>query len=77
MRSSSPVAEDGGETGQEFPDDSWQAGRRGSLQVPQVDQVAYVPGVPKQATVVTSTGTPQTWTLKNSGGATIATCTLG
>ncbi|WP_406318957.1 glycoside hydrolase family 9 protein [Streptosporangium sp. NBC_01639] len=39
----------------------------------KVNQVAYVPGVPKQATVVTSAGTQQTWTLKNSAGAAVAT----
>ncbi|WP_228122352.1 glycoside hydrolase family 9 protein [Saccharothrix syringae] len=39
----------------------------------QVDQVGYVPGLPKQATLVSSATTAQTWTLKNSAGTTVAT----
>ncbi|KOV83178.1 glycoside hydrolase family 9 protein [Nocardia sp. NRRL S-836] len=38
----------------------------------QVDQVGYVPGLPKRATLVSTATTPQTWTLKNSAGATVA-----
>ncbi|CAM3357625.1 glycoside hydrolase family 9 protein [Kibdelosporangium persicum] len=39
----------------------------------QVDQVAYVPGLPKHATLVSDTTTAQTWSLKNSAGTTVAT----
>lgn len=39
----------------------------------QVNQVAYVPGLSKQATLVSSATTPQTWVLKNSAGTTVAT----
>jgi endoglucanase len=39
----------------------------------QVDQVGYVPGLPKRATLVSTATTPQTWTLKNSAGAAVAT----
>jgi endoglucanase len=38
----------------------------------KVNQVAYVPGLPKQATVVSSAGAPIGWTLRNSAGATVA-----
>ncbi|MGW4113360.1 glycoside hydrolase family 9 protein [Actinosynnema sp. NPDC004786] len=38
-----------------------------------VDQVAYVPGLPKHATLTSTATTPQTWTLKNSAGTTVAT----
>ncbi|GAA1314292.1 glycoside hydrolase family 9 protein [Saccharothrix xinjiangensis] len=39
----------------------------------QVNQVAYVPGLSKQATLVSAATTPQTWVLKNSSGTTVAT----
>jgi endoglucanase len=39
----------------------------------QVDLVAYVPGLPKRATLVSSATTPQAWTLRNSAGAVAAT----
>ncbi|MBP2328231.1 endoglucanase [Kibdelosporangium banguiense] len=39
----------------------------------QVDQVAYVPGLAKHATLVSNATAAQTWTLKNSAGATVAT----
>ncbi|MFG1879731.1 glycoside hydrolase family 9 protein [Sphaerisporangium sp. NPDC049003] len=39
----------------------------------KVNQVAYVPGVPKRATLVTTQGTPSTWTLRNSSGTAVAT----
>ncbi|WP_081736433.1 glycoside hydrolase family 9 protein [Amycolatopsis orientalis] len=39
----------------------------------QVDQVAYVPGLPKHATLVSDATTAQTWALKNSAGTTVAT----
>lgn len=38
----------------------------------KVNQVAYVPGVPKLATVVNSSSTPLAWTLRNSAGSTVA-----
>ncbi|GAB3828211.1 glycoside hydrolase family 9 protein [Dactylosporangium cerinum] len=38
----------------------------------KVNQVAYVPGLPKQATVVSSASAPIGWTLRNSAGATVA-----
>ncbi|WP_238412922.1 glycoside hydrolase family 9 protein [Saccharothrix deserti] len=38
-----------------------------------VDQVGYVPGLPKHATLTSDATTPQTWTLKNSAGTTVAT----
>ncbi|GAB3008806.1 glycoside hydrolase family 9 protein [Saccharothrix stipae] len=38
-----------------------------------VDQVAYVPGLPKQATLTSDATVAQTWTLKNSAGTTVAT----
>ncbi|WP_433227968.1 glycoside hydrolase family 9 protein [Micromonospora sp. CA-248260] len=38
----------------------------------KVNQVAYVPGLPKQATVVNSANSPLGWTLRNAGGATVA-----
>ncbi|ONI89181.1 endoglucanase [Saccharothrix sp. ALI-22-I] len=38
-----------------------------------VDQVGYVPGLPKNATLTSDATTPQTWTLKNSAGTTVAT----
>ncbi|MDQ2587735.1 glycoside hydrolase family 9 protein [Saccharothrix yanglingensis] len=38
-----------------------------------VDQVGYVPGLPKQATLTTDATAAQTWVLKNSGGTTVAT----
>ncbi|NUT50451.1 MAG: endoglucanase [Saccharothrix sp.] len=37
-----------------------------------VDQVGYVPGLPKQATLTSTATTPQTWALKNSAGTTVA-----
>ncbi|XVV01631.1 glycoside hydrolase family 9 protein [Actinosynnema sp. CA-248983] len=37
------------------------------------DQVAYAPGLPKRATLTSTATTPQTWTLKNAAGATVAT----
>ncbi|CAL9390284.1 hypothetical protein SUDANB95_01237 [Actinosynnema sp. ALI-1.44] len=37
------------------------------------DQVAYLPGLPKRATLTSTATTPQTWTLKNAAGATVAT----
>ena len=39
----------------------------------QVDQVAYVPGLPKHATLVSDATTAQTWVLKNSAGTAVAT----
>jgi endoglucanase len=39
----------------------------------QVDQVGYVPGLPKRATLVSTATAPQTWTLKNSAGTSVAT----
>lgn len=39
----------------------------------KVDQVAYAPGLPKRATLVTDATTPQTWTLHDSTGAAVAT----
>ncbi|WP_327003631.1 glycoside hydrolase family 9 protein [Dactylosporangium sp. NBC_01737] len=39
----------------------------------KVNQVAYVPGLPKQATVVSAATAPITWTLRNSAGTTVAT----
>jgi endoglucanase len=41
--------------------------------VVKVNQVAYVPGLPKQATVVSSSSSPLAWTLRNSAGAAVAT----
>ncbi|NUS64062.1 MAG: endoglucanase [Saccharothrix sp.] len=38
-----------------------------------VNQVAYVPGLPKQATLTSDATAPQTWALKNSAGTTVAT----
>ncbi|GAA3198892.1 glycoside hydrolase family 9 protein [Dactylosporangium siamense] len=38
----------------------------------KVNQVAYVPGLPKQATVVSPAGAPIGWTLRNGAGATVA-----
>lgn len=38
----------------------------------QVDQVGYVPGLPKRATLVSTATAPQAWTLKNSAGAAVA-----
>ncbi|WP_231648211.1 glycoside hydrolase family 9 protein [Saccharothrix sp. NRRL B-16348] len=38
----------------------------------KVNQVAYVPGLPKQATVVNGSGSPVAWTLRNAAGATVA-----
>jgi endoglucanase len=38
----------------------------------KVNQVAYPPGLPKQATIVSTSTTPIGWTLRNSGGATVA-----
>lgn len=40
--------------------------------VVRVDQVAYVPGEPKLATVVSSAAAPLAWTLRNGAGATVA-----
>ncbi|WP_447003283.1 glycoside hydrolase family 9 protein [Saccharothrix isguenensis] len=38
-----------------------------------VDQVGYVPGLPKHATLTSDATAPQTWVLKNSAGASVAT----
>jgi endoglucanase len=38
----------------------------------RVNQVAYVPGLPKQASVATESTTPVAWTLKNAAGAAVA-----
>lgn len=38
----------------------------------KVNQVAYVPGLPHRATVVTGSGTPLAWTLRDSSGTTVA-----
>lgn len=38
----------------------------------KVNQVAYVPGLPKQATVVSAATAPVAWTLRNAAGATVA-----
>jgi endoglucanase len=38
----------------------------------KVNQVAYAPGLPKQATVVSTSGSPIAWTLRNSSGAAVA-----
>jgi endoglucanase len=39
----------------------------------RVNQESYVPGLPKQATLISDAATPQTWTLKNSAGTAVAT----
>ncbi|WP_181770655.1 glycoside hydrolase family 9 protein [Amycolatopsis pittospori] len=39
----------------------------------QVDQVAYLPGLPKHATLVSDASAARTWALKNSAGTTVAT----
>jgi endoglucanase len=39
----------------------------------RVNQVGYVPGLPKQASVATESTTPLTWTLRNAAGAAVAT----
>jgi endoglucanase len=39
----------------------------------QVDQVAYLPGLAKHATLVSTATTPQPWVLKNSAGVSVAT----
>ncbi|MFD8500689.1 glycoside hydrolase family 9 protein [Amycolatopsis sp. NPDC059657] len=39
----------------------------------QVDQVAYLPGLPKHATLVSAATDAQTWVLKNSAGTSVAT----
>ncbi len=39
----------------------------------RVNQVGYVPGLPKQASVATESTTPLAWTLKNAAGAAVAT----
>ncbi|GAB3891013.1 glycoside hydrolase family 9 protein [Kibdelosporangium lantanae] len=39
----------------------------------QVNQDGYAPGLPKQATLVSDSTTSLPWTLKNSGGTTVAT----
>ena len=39
----------------------------------QVNQESYVPGLPKQATLVSDSATPLPWTLKNSAGNAVAT----
>ena len=39
----------------------------------KVNQVAYVPGAPKAATVVNSATSPLGWTIRNSGGSVVAT----
>ena len=38
----------------------------------KVNQVAYVPGAPKQATLVSASTAPVAWTLRNASGATVA-----
>jgi endoglucanase len=38
----------------------------------RVNQVGYVPGLPKQASVATDSTTPLPWTLKNARGAAVA-----
>ena len=38
----------------------------------RVNQTGYLPGAVKRATVVSTATTPQTWTLKNAAGATVA-----
>jgi endoglucanase len=38
----------------------------------RVNQVGYVPGLPKQASVATESTTPLAWTLKDSAGAAVA-----
>jgi endoglucanase len=38
----------------------------------RVNQVGYVPGLPKQASVATESTTPLPWTLKNPSGAAVA-----
>ncbi|ROP35841.1 glycoside hydrolase family 9 protein [Saccharothrix texasensis] len=38
----------------------------------KVNQVAYVPGLPKQATVVNGSGSPAAWSLRDASGATVA-----
>jgi endoglucanase len=38
----------------------------------RVNQVAYTPGAPKQATLVNSSGSPVAWALRNADGATVA-----
>ncbi|MEV1118236.1 glycoside hydrolase family 9 protein [Actinosynnema sp. NPDC049800] len=38
----------------------------------KVNQVAYVPGLPKQATVVNGSGSPVAWALRNASGVTVA-----
>ncbi|GAB3817091.1 hypothetical protein GCM10027605_67220 [Micromonospora zhanjiangensis] len=38
----------------------------------RVNQAAYVPGAPKQATVANSSGSPIGWTLRNAAGVTVA-----
>ncbi|XVS67506.1 glycoside hydrolase family 9 protein [Actinosynnema sp. CA-299493] len=38
----------------------------------KVNQVAYVPGLPKQATVVNGSGSPAAWALRDASGATVA-----
>lgn len=39
----------------------------------RVNQVGYVPGLPKQASVATESTTPLRWTLKNAAGVAVAT----
>jgi endoglucanase len=39
----------------------------------RVNQESYVPGLPKQATLISDATTPLTWTLKNSAGTAVAT----
>ena len=39
----------------------------------RVNQVGYVPGLPKKASVATDSTTPLTWTLNDSAGAAVAT----
>ncbi|WP_236594953.1 glycoside hydrolase family 9 protein [Saccharothrix sp. 6-C] len=38
----------------------------------KVNQVAYVPGLPKQATVVNGSGSPAAWSLRDASGVTVA-----
>lgn len=39
----------------------------------RVNQVGYVPGLPKQASLATESATPRTWTLRDGAGASVAT----
>ncbi|KAA2252188.1 endoglucanase [Solihabitans fulvus] len=39
----------------------------------RVNQDSYAPGLPKQATLISASATPLTWTLRSSAGAAVAT----